>query len=207
MDLAKSKRSVFATFKGTNTGATYNRKGNKVAMILSSSGNPELYISNNKGSNIQRITRNKSLEASPKWSPDGSKIILTSDKLGKPQLYLIAPTANAPLQRIPTNVSSYCAEPDWNTRNTNLIAFTVAIRKGFQIAQYDFNSRTSKILTKVNGDALEPKWLNDGRHILFTLRTKSTRQLHVLDSISGKTMPLHSSNFGQFSQADFVYTN
>lgn len=193
----------FATYKGTNTGAVYSPDGSKVAMILSSSGNAELYVSGADGRYPKRLTNNRSLEASPSWSPDGRKLVFTSDQMGKPQLYGMLSTGGS-ISRVPTNISRYCSEPAWNPRNPDLIAFTAAESNGFQIAVYDNRTGSSRFVSSVRGDGIEPAWLNDGRHLLFTVRNGGDTRVHILDTETGKTMPLHSQRFGNSSQADFV---
>ena len=205
INLQNNQIKTFATYKGTNTGAAFSPDGEKVAMILSSSGNPELYISNSNGDSLIRVTSNRTLESAPAWSPDGGRLVLSSNKPGKPQLFTVAPRPKSHMSLIRTNVSSYCAEPDWNPRNPDLLVFTVAVRGGFQLAVYDFKSRKSEILTQGSVDSIEPNWLNDGRHIVFTRRDRLGKQLNILDYESKKVVPLHSKKFGSFSQADFVY--
>ena len=201
--IASGRSTPFATYKGTNTGATYSPDGSRVAMILSSSGNAELYVSGANGRYPKRLTNNRSLEASPTWSPDGRKIVFTSDQMGKPQLYGIASTGGS-MSRLPTNISGYCSEPAWNPRNDRLIAFTAAESGGFQLALYDTGSGKSKFLTTRSGDAIEPAWLNDGRHLIFTAREGGNTRLYILDTETGSSAPLHSQRFGNSSQPNFV---
>jgi len=203
VNLASRRTTPFATYKGTNTGAVYSPDGSRVAMVLSSSGNAELYVSGADGRYPKRLTNNRSLEASPTWSPDGQKIVFTSDQMGKPQLYGIA-ASGGPMTRLATNISGYCSEPVWNPRNSRLIAFTAAESGGFQIALYDTASGRSKFLTTRAGDAIEPAWLNDGRHLIFTAREGGNTRLHILDTESGYTAPLPSHRFGDSSQATSV---
>lgn len=203
MDIATRQTRPFATYDGTNDGAAFSPDGNRVAMILSSSGNPELYVSRNDGRNPRRLTNNRSLEASPSWSPDGREIVFTSDSPGSPQLFRISADGGT-MRRIPTNISRYCAEPSWNPRDPNLIVFTIAQAGGFQVALYDESSRSSKTLTQVAGDAVEPIWLNDGRHILYTVRNQQRTRLHIMDTVTGFNTALHSDRFGNSSQASFV---
>ena len=63
IDLNTLERSTFASFKGINTGATFNPRGSEVAMVLSGTGNSEIYISNTLGRNLRRLTRNPAVEA------------------------------------------------------------------------------------------------------------------------------------------------
>jgi len=205
LTLASGQSSPFATYKGTNTGAVFSPDGSRVAMILSSSGNAELYVAGATGRLPKRLTNNRSLEASPTWSPDGSKIIFTSDQLGKPQLFGMMSTGG-PVSRLPTDISRYCSEPDWNPRNPRQIVFTAAESGGFKIALYDISLGKSTWLSTVGGDAVEPAWLNDGRHLIFTNRSGGNTRLYILDTVSGNMEPLHSTRFGDSSQADFVMT-
>ncbi|MFP4352822.1 MAG: hypothetical protein ACLFSZ_08615 [Puniceicoccaceae bacterium] len=203
LTLASGRSRPFATYKGTNTGAAYSPDGSKVAMILSSSGNAELYVSGADGSYPKRLTNNRSLEASPTWSPGGRRIVFTSDEPGKPQLYGIAATGGA-ATRLRTDISGYCSEPAWNPRDPDLIAFTAAVSDGFQIALYDVSKGASRFLTTGTGDGVEPWWLNDGRHLLYTVRSGGGTRVHLLDTETGRSAPLHSGRFGNSSQPNFV---
>ena len=204
IDLATNRRQPIATFKGTNSGGAYSPDGRRIAMVLSGTGNSELYVANAIGKNLRRLTTNKSLEAAPSWSPDGRRIVYTSDAPGKPQLFEIS-SRGGPSRRLPTDISGYCAEPDWNPADPGRIAFTAAVRGGFQIAVYDARRRSSEIVTSVRDSAVEPDWLNDGRHLVFTQRREGRTRLMLLDTESGKVSALHKPGFGNASSADFVY--
>lgn len=203
INLRTGRREPIATYKGTNSGGAFSPDGRRIAMALSGTGNSELYIADARGRGARRLTSNRSLEASPSWSPDGRRLVYTSDAPGKPQLYVISANGGAP-QRIPTNISSYCSEPVWNPVNPDQIAFTASIAGGFQIALYDFQTRRSTQLTQ-GPSAVEPAWLNDGRHLIFTRREGGRQRLMLLDSETGKVSPLHQPGFGDASSADFVY--
>jgi TolB protein len=195
LDLRSKKLNIFASFKGTNSGARFSPDGTKVAMILSGEGNPEVYVGNANGRQIRRLTNNQSVEASPEWSPDGTKLIFTSDAAGVPQLHVMPATGGA-MTRVATNISKYCAEPDWSTADPKKIVFTAGVGKGFQSAVYDFGTGTSKIVTKAPMDATEPVWLADGRHILCTFRTASARAIYLVDTESGKATRISPSGLG-----------
>ncbi len=204
MDIEKRSRTPIANFKGTNIGASFSPDGRRIAMSLSGTGNSEIYVSNRMGRNLRRLTNNRSLEASPSWSPDGRRIVYTSDAPGKPQLYEIAASGGL-ARRLPTNVGNYCSEPVWNPVYSNLIAFTVAVSRGFQIALYDADKRRAEVLTSITDSAVEPVWLNDGRHLVFTRREGGRTGLMLLDTKTGKASALHSADFGDASSASFVY--
>ncbi len=204
INLSNGRRTNFVSYRGTNIGATYSHDGTMVAMALSGSGNSELYLSNPEGKIMSRLTRNNSIESKPSWSPDGKRLVFTSDKPGKPQLHLIN-SSGGKMKRIPTNISGYCAESDWNPINSNLIVFTILIKKNFALALYDFTTANSTIITKFSGDCVEPCWTNDGRHLIYTQKSAKNSRLILLDTKSGKMSNLHNVNFGNTSEVDFIY--
>ncbi len=203
-DISSGRRLPVANFGGTNSSPAFSPNGQRIAMSLSGKGSSNIFISSINGKNLHPITRSKSIETSPSWSPDGRWLVLESDLPGKPQLYEIS-SSGGPMQRLPTNISGYCSEPAWNPVDKNLIAFTAAVTGNFQIAVYNKRERRSEFLTKVSGSAVEPEWLNDGRHLIFTQKQNGTKRLMILDSKTKKVGALHQANFGDTSSATFVY--
>ena len=205
VDVASGSRETFLSFNGTNTSPRYSPNGSRVAVVLSGTGNAELYTVSAAGRDMVRLTKDKSLESDPAWSPDGSRIVFACDEPGKPQLYQISANGGA-ISRLQTNVSNYCTEPTWNPVNANQIAFTVTIGKGFQIALFEIGSgKAAGTISSGSADAIEPVWLSDGRHLIYTERTPNHRRLVVLDSKTGHKAYLSSESWGDVSQADFLY--
>lgn len=203
LDLNSLQRTNFVGFKGTNSGGRYSPDGRTVAMVLSGEGNPEIYVSTAQGRNISRKTRTSAVEASPVFSPDGTQLLFTSDAAGGPQLYVM-PVAGGQARRLPTRISGYCAEPDWSRAKPNLIAFTTRIGRGFQIAVHDLSTQTARQVSKQAADAIEPSWLADGRHLVFTSRSAGQSTLWLLDTESGKATQLSSPSAGKLSQASVL---
>ncbi len=205
VDAASGRHTLFAGFKGTNTGATVRPGGREVAMVLSGSGNSELYLGSIAGGGLRRLTRSTdSAEADPAWSPDGRNIIFTSDRLGRPQLFKLS-ISEGESRRVPTNISNFNAEPAWNPRNADLVAFTIRQGSYFKLALFDFSTKESRVLTSWPGDALEPEWTNDGRHLIYTSGMASPRKLMLLDTKTGKRTQLHADSLGDAFEADFLY--
>lgn len=204
MNATTGEKKTVAAYTGTNIGGVFSPNGEKIAMILSSSGNPELYTANSNGHAPKRLTTTKALEAAPSWSPDGKKIYFSCDALGAPQIYVI--NANGEdMKRIPTNISRYCDEPAVNPLNPKQLAFTAAVSGGFQTAIFDFISQESHFITEGKIDHIEPCWMNDGRHLLVTRRNGVISELYVVDSETSKETAIHSKDFGNASMASFVY--
>ena len=207
LNLANRKVETIANYRGSNLRGVQNPRTAQVALVLSTSGNPEIWIAANPKDRPKQLTRNKSNESGPTWSVDGRRLIVTSDSRGKPQLYEVS-LSTGRLSRIPTNVSSHCTEASWNPVDPNRIAFTAAVSGGFQVCEYDFAARRSKILTQGNSHSMQPCWANDGRHLYMTERSQSgNTRIMILDTKfpEAKPVPLHNSSFGSCSQVSFFY--
>lgn len=203
-DLNSNRRIAIANFNGTNASPEFSPNGRQIAMSLSGKGVSNIFVADVNGKNLRPITRTKSIETSPSWSPDGRMLVLVSDMPGKPQIYEVSASGGS-VRRLPTNVSGNCSEPVWNPVDKNLIAFTAAFSGGFQIVVYDRRAEKSEILTRVPGSAVEPEWLSDGRHLVFTHKNNGKKRLMILDSKTKKISALHTSDFGETSSATFVY--
>jgi len=207
LNLGDNRISTIAKYKGNNLRAAQNPLTGQVALILSSSGNPELWLADRANARPKRVTRNKSNESGPCWSPDGRRLIVTSDARGKPQLYEVK-LASGALSKIPTNVSSHCTEASWNPRDSSKVAFTAAVGGGFQVCLFDFGTRKSRILTQGTSHSIQPCWVNDGRHLIFTQRSRGGAQrLMIIDTEGEGAKPeaMHGKSFGNCSQASFFY--
>ena len=181
IDLAARRWDTFVSFKGTNSGARFSPDGSQVVMVLSGEGNSEIYVSNAQGRQVSRRTRSGGVKSSPCFSPDGSRIVYVGEP--GPQLYVM-PASGGTASRVTSGISSYCAEPDWSRGNPNKIAFTMREGGRFQIAVLDLATGQSKKVSKAAYDAVEPTWLADGRHLIYTARSANNRSLYILDTES-----------------------
>jgi TolB protein len=179
INLATNDRTKFASFQGTNSGARFSPNGQKVAMVLSGEGTPEIYVSPASGRPVSRITRSEAVKSSPCFSPDGGQIVYASEP--GPQLYVM-PATGGPSRRISSGLSRYCAEPDWSRADPNKIAFTFSDGNRYQVAVLDLKTGQSQKVSAAPLDAVEPAWLADGRHLIYTARAAGSRSLYILDT-------------------------
>jgi TolB protein len=186
LDPVSGRKDKFAGFRGTNSGARFSPNGQQVAMILSGEGTPELYVSNAQGRNVVRKTRSEFAKSSPCWSPDGSQIVFAMEP--GPQLYVVSAAGGAP-RRLSVGFT-YAAEPDWSRTHPNKIAFTARVGSRYQIAVYDMKTGKGQIVSKADFDGIEPSWLADGRHLVYTARDRSTSVVCILDTETGKSTRL-----------------
>ena len=69
------------------------------------------------------------------------------------------------------------------------------------------SDRSAVVLFQLGGpdslDAIEPCWLADGRHLIYTAREANQRSLWILDTETRKTKRISPSALGQASQASY----
>ncbi len=87
--LTSGARSAVARFSGANISPAVSPDGNKLAMILSKSGSPNLYVSDLSGGNLKQLTFSREGESSPCWSPDSQTICFVSRKRGPASMFTI----------------------------------------------------------------------------------------------------------------------
>jgi TolB protein len=196
IDLAGRQLNEFARYKGTNSGGRFSPNGRQVAMVCTAQpeGTSEIFVSNSTPPlSASRRTHSDAAKASPCWSPDGGRIVFAmGDSL--PQLYMMSSAGGTP-QRL-TIGFSYAAEPDWSRTNPNRIACTVKANGSYQIAVYDLSKGKAEVVSKAPFDGVEPSWLADGRHLVYTARTRTESRLCILDTETGKSVPVSPGSFG-----------
>jgi TolB protein len=158
------QRKPVLSFRGLNMGASFH--GDKMAVVLSKDGNPEIYVGNADGSGLRQVTRSGAIDVSPTWSPDGSKIAFVSDRHGSPQIFVMD-AGGGGAKRV-TYKGSYNQTPNWCQRpGSDLIAFTGRDAGTFDIFTVDAGTGQIRRLTQRQGRNLDPAFAPDCRSVAF----------------------------------------
>jgi TolB protein len=174
-NLSTGQRRVIAGYSGLNTSAAVSPDGTKVAMILSRSGSPEVWLCNPDGSGLKQLTTMPEGASSPCWSPDGQWICFATEMRGRRMLAKV-PAAGGEIERIATVGVSNPSEPNWSP-DGKWIAFTSQMG-GFDICVVPADGGNATIL--VQGE--EPSWSSNSRTLIFVRHTPSYRYvLSLLD--------------------------
>jgi TolB protein len=173
-NLATGQRRIIARFSGLNTSAAVSPDGSKVAMILSRSGSPNVWVCNADGTNFKQLTSSPEDESSPCWSPDGQWICFAT-KIKSRRVLAKVPAAGGEVQRIPTSGVSNPTDPDWSP-DGKWIAFTSQMGD-FNICIVPAGGGTATLL--VPGQ--HPSWSPNSRTLVLNHATSYRQSLSVLD--------------------------
>jgi TolB protein len=163
-------------------------KRDKMAFICDASGRTDLFLqpfhpgSGQAGKPAQLFSYPRSTQASPTFSPDGSKIAFVSDKDGGMRIYVIPaiPSEKRPTAAMITKQNRENTCPAWSPDGKKLAysANTNGIR---QIWIFDFAKGEEWQLTSGPGNKENPSWGPDSKHIVFNSTDASSSELYVVN--------------------------
>ena len=173
-DLQTGSRTRVFGFNGLNTSAAVSPDGTRVAVILSKSGSPDLWVANIDGTGLQQLTKTREPESSPCWSPDGRTICFASTRDGRAALFTV-PATGGEMRKLSTGGIIPATEPDWSP-DGKWIVFTRA-GGSFDLYVVPSGGGTAEVLT--SGE--DPSWAPNSRTVIFTRGRDGARRLSLLD--------------------------
>ena len=173
--LSSGQRRVIAGYSGLNTSAAVSPDGLKVAMILSKSGSPNVWVSDAVGKNLKRLTTGVE-DSSPCWSADGRWICFATKKAERRRLAKI-PAGGGEVQYLNTSGVSNPTEPDWSP-DGKWIAFTRQAGAQFDICVLPADGALAPTVL-VSGQ--NPSWSPNSRTLVFNRGAGGHQALSVLD--------------------------
>jgi TolB protein len=128
---------------------------------------PDLFVINVDGSNLRRLTTHPDSDTTPTWSPSGTQIAFTSDRTGRPQIYLMNADGTGGAQRLPIP-DAEADRATWAPSPFNEIAYSARNGPGYDIKVYDLATRQTRQITFSEGSNESPAYSPSGRHLAFT---------------------------------------
>ncbi len=174
----------------------------QIAFASDRSGVPQIYMSNEDGTDLVQITSINNGACQPSWSPDGTRLVFISpclQRINSPKdsytdtsLFMINADGTG-LKQL-TNIPGADLEPAWSPDGKQ-IAFT-SIRDGNQqIYLLDVDSQAVIRLTQpdVNIENSQPAWSADGKQIAYTVKRLETYQVWVMNNTGQENAQLARS--------------
>ena len=181
LDTSNGQVRLIIAQEGLNLGADWHPGGQELVLSLSRGTNPEIYRISPVGKIIKRLTVSKAIEISPSWAPGGQDLVFTSDRTGTPQLYIID-DEGAGRRRL-TFEGQYNDSAMWSPGGDRIV---YVFRDGdfSRVVVMAATGENRRILTDASwGNAEDPCWAPDGRHIVFASDRTGVFKLYVYDVV------------------------
>jgi TolB protein len=172
--LTSGQRRVIAGYSGLNTSAAVSPDGSRIAMVLSKSGSPNVWVCNADGTNLKRITTGDE-DSSPCWSPDGNWICFATKHNERRRLAKVSASGGT-VQYLNTTGAPNPTEPDWSP-DGKWIAFTSQMGD-FNICVMPADGSAPPAVL-VGGQ--NPSWAANSRTLVFNRAMGYRQVLSVLD--------------------------
>lgn len=173
-NLATGQRKVVAGYSGLNTSAAVSPDGTRIAMVLSKSGSPNIWVANADGSGLKKLTSGVE-DSSPCWSPDGKWICFATKKAERRRLAKI-PAGGGEVIYLNTTGAANPTEPDWSP-DGKWIAFTR------QAGDFDIcvMPADGSLAPTVLVAGQNPSWSPNSRTLVFNHGPNGRQTVSVLD--------------------------
>jgi Tol biopolymer transport system component len=176
--------------------------------IMSNNGAGEpwqLYAVDSRTGERVRLTETRANERTPKWSPDGRRIVFSSDRDGDRDIYVM--DLDAWLQEgagyQPVNLTRN-DEPDWQpswSPDGTRIAFSSYRDGNWEIYVINADGTDSTRVTEQIESDYSPTWSPDGSKLLFVSRRRGDADLFTYEFATRKLTKLTSSALDEYDPA------
>lgn len=196
------RTKILSARKGSNSGSVFSKDGKQIFFTISSFGRSDIYSINSlMGSKLSRVTNGPrgAMNIEVDISPDGKKIAFSSDRSGRPMIY-VSGINGQNLKRL-TYAGKYNSTPIWSPDGKK-ITFASNIGGYYDIFLIDANGNNLKRLTQSSrlskrSNNEEPTFSPDGRSIMFVGNRTGKRQLYITD--------LNGTNIIRVTNDDYNY--
>ena len=168
----------------------------------------DIYVMEADGSNQQNLTNHRAGDESPSWSPDGKRIVFSSDRdQGRDdphnsEVYVMA--ADGGNQQNLTNSPHEDRYPSWSPDGKRIVFsssreghFRNILRVTDEIYVMDADGGNEQRLTENRNNDWQPVWSPDGERIAFSSDTKGDARIfdiYVMDADGGNLQNLTNNH-------------
>lgn len=161
---------------------SWSPDGSRLAFMSIADDNEEIFMVNNDGSNLTRITNHAASDWMPLWSPDGTKLLFLSSRDGGTDLYVTNDTATATTRLTEDGLEKGLAS--WSPDGTQILYQKMEAAGNSQIYSVPSGGGIPLNLSSNVYNEIEPAWSPDGKKISFTSDREVFSELYTM-SVDG----------------------
>ncbi len=157
--------------------------GSRIAFVTGGRGVKTVMAMDFDGANPYGLTRNRSINILPQWSPTGSQVVFTSYMRNNPDMYIVGAGGGRP-KRI-SNRRGMNTGGSWSPDGSKL---AVTLSQDGNPEIYILDARSGRILQRLTKDRAidtSPAWSPDGREIAFVSDREGGPQIFVMPATGG----------------------
>ena len=188
------------------TASTFSPNGDNIVLAgTDDKANTNLFLYNLKDKSYKQLTFSKSINTSPSYNEDGTKIVFVGDDTGSRKLYVLDLMANKK-QQITKENGTY-DKPSWSP-DGKLIAFIKISKNKFLLGLInEYGEGERYLLSDYFIDNIS--WSPNSRYLIYTKKTSAygegaISRIYIMDVITGKETKINTGNFGGVSDADWI---
>jgi Tol biopolymer transport system component len=147
-------------------------------------GNVDLYVIPAGGGPARRLTDDPGQDDLARFTPDGKRIVFTSNRTGTPQIWEV-PAEGGPARRLRSNgATEYQSDPSPDGKQ---LAFLSNLDGPQRLVLQDLGTGAVRELVRHGDDPImgNPHWSPDGRLITFSSNWRLGHQIYVVDVATG----------------------
>jgi len=189
---------VFSPLPTPGPSPTPFGSGGAVAFTLRQGGNSDIYVLDQAGRQLVRLTHDQAEDREPTWSPDGNYIAFASNRAHNWDIYLLD-LASGALIRL-THDAGFEASPSWSP-DGQWIAFEAYRRDNLDIYVMSATGQQVRRITTDPAPDYGPAWAPDGRMIAFTSFRDGNKDIYVT-AFEGEEKPTNITKSPDVDEVD-----
>jgi TolB protein len=169
----------------------------RIVTVRRGEGTWELVLLDVDGRNARVLLSERNILLAPSWKPDGSEILVTSYRSGRPELWVFRLADRAFRRVVPiANAMGGVYSPDGRR-----IAFTATEGGDSDVWVANADGSALRRITREPALDLSPSWSPDGKRLAFVSDRAGTPQIYLVDSGGGAPRRLtFQGNYNQTPQ-------